>query len=181
MFSARQNLPTLYCDLDGVLVDFLKGADTALKLQGYPIWNDKHWSQFHIDKADTLRWDIIKKHNYFWRDLPWMPDGKKLWSVVSNFDPHILSHAVTKYMPTAKPEKFQWVSKNLGLHNIAVIHLVDNRSEKARFAINSNGKANVLIDDHDKNCREWQAAGGIAIHHTSLNDTLSKLQKVGYK
>jgi len=39
---------------------------------------------------------------------------------------------------------------------------------------------NVLIDDHSKNIGEWEAQGGIGIHHTSVNRTITKLKKLGF-
>jgi hypothetical protein len=42
------------------------------------------------------------------------------------------------------------------------------------------GKPNVLIDDYDKNCREWESAGGIAVRHINSMNTISQLRKLGY-
>ena len=37
-----------------------------------------------------------------------------------------------------------------------------------------------LPDDHPKNIGEWEAQGGIGIHHTSVNGTIAKLKKLGF-
>jgi len=180
-YLAEQNqLPTIYCDMDETIVNFLGGADKVLKKHSFPAWNDPHWKQYSNDRADQIRWDIVKKEPLFWRNLEWMSDGKQLWRFILPYHPHILSHA-THYMATCKPEKYQWLVKNLGLNNPAYIHLVDNRGDKSRFAINNNGKPNILIDDYIKNCNDWKAAGGIGIQHTSAANSISQLRKLGFK
>ena len=54
------------------------------------------------------------------------------------------------------------------------------RSEKQQYAM-TNGKPNVLIDDYIKNIREWEAKGGIGIHHTDVGKTISELKRLGFK
>ena len=40
-------------------------------------------------------------------------------------------------------------------------------------------KNSILIDDYSKNIEQWRAAGGIGILHTSAEDTIKQLQKLG--
>jgi len=54
------------------------------------------------------------------------------------------------------------------------------RSQKKSYAT-TDEKPNVLIDDFDKNIREWQAAGGIGILHTDVGKTISELKRLGFK
>jgi hypothetical protein len=44
--------------------------------------------------------------------------------------------------------------------------------QKATFAAPNH----ILIDDMKKNTDAWEAAGGIAISHKNLSDTLGKLE-----
>ena len=46
---------------------------------------------------------------------------------------------------------------------------------------NRDGQPNVLIDDHQKNIMEWEAKGGIGIHHTNVGKSIAKLKKLGFK
>ncbi len=178
-FIVEEKLPTIYCDMDGVLADFERGANQTLIGFGYPDWFSNHWKEYPQEKADELRWEIIKKKKFFWRDLPPMGDALALWRFIQKYNPHILSHAI-KYMPTAKPEKTQWLKRVVGLNNPSVTHLVDNRGDKRKYAT-YNGHPNILIDDYGKNCAEWKDAGGIAIHHTSAVKTISELKSLGFK
>ena len=55
------------------------------------------------------------------------------------------------------------------------------RSQKQAFAKNRDGEPNVLIDDYMKNIKEWEAKGGIGIHHTNVGKTIAELKKLGFK
>ena len=54
------------------------------------------------------------------------------------------------------------------------------RSDKQKYAM-TDGKPNVLIDDYIKNIKEWEAKGGIGVHHTSVGKTISELKGLGFK
>ena len=55
------------------------------------------------------------------------------------------------------------------------------RSDKQRFARDGRTQApNILIDDHEKNIREWESKGGIGIHHTSVERTIARLKEIGF-
>jgi hypothetical protein len=49
------------------------------------------------------------------------------------------------------------------------------RAYKQMFA----GPNRILIDDMEQTINEWNAAGGIGIHHTSADNTISQLKKLG--
>ena len=72
----------------------------------------------------------------------------------------------------------KWLSKNTKFKKFN-IHLV-LRSEKQQYAM-TDGKPNVLIDDYIKNIREWEAKGGIGIHHTDVGKTINELKRLGFK
>ena len=73
----------------------------------------------------------------------------------------------------------KWLSKNTNFKR-GNIHLV-SRAQKQAFAKNAEGKPNVLIDDYIKNIKEWEAKGGIGIHHTDTSKSLSELKSLGFK
>ena len=56
----RDDLPSIYCDMDMVLCDFMKSADNVVG-----------GSFVQADKAD--RWDKISNTKNFWANLEWMP------------------------------------------------------------------------------------------------------------
>ena len=44
-----------------------------------------------------------------------------------------------------------------------------------------DGSSNILIDDYIKNIKEFNAKGGIGIHHTDTGKTLRELKNLGFK
>ena len=161
---SEEELPTIFCDMDEVLVALMKGAERGL---GEPFQT--------ADKEK--RWNIISNTKGFWANLDWMPGAKRLWNFISKYDTEILS-AYSKRDGNSRNGKLKWLSKNTKIKR-GKINLV-GRSDKQKYAT-TNGKPNVLIDDYIKNIQEWEAKGGIGIHHTSVGKTISELKSLGFK
>ena len=161
-----EDLPDIYCDMDQVLCNFMKGADDAVGGEGFVRMKDR-------DK----RWKLISQKKDFWANLEWMPSAKRLYDFIIRYDAHILS-ASTSRDSNSVPGKMKWLKKNTKVKR-SKINLVQ-RSQKQAYAL-SNGKPNVLVDDHVKNIGEWEAKGGIGIHHTNVGKTISELKKLGFK
>ena len=162
----KSDLPSIYCDMDQVLVAFMKGADEVVGGDGFARMKDK-------DK----RWGLINKVKNFWADLGWMPSAKRLYDFIFRYDAYILS-AYTSRDPNCIPGKMKWLKKNTKFKRSKINLVV--RSQKQAYAL-SNGKPNVLIDDYVKNINEWEAKGGIGVHHTEVGKTLAELKRLGYK
>lgn len=156
----------IYVDMDGVLVDFNKQADSI----GFP--------SHRLDTDSALRsrfWHNIGKmgrHGFdFWRIMDPMPDAHVLWNYIKNLDTEILS--ATGHVGNADAEKRDWVVAHLS--PIPKVNLVRKSAEKAHFAAPDH----VLIDDRDKSIGPWIAAGGIGILHVSAIDTIRRLKELG--
>ena len=162
----KSDLPSIYCDMDQVLVAFMKGADEVVGGDGFARMKDK-------DK----RWGLINKVKNFWADLGWMPSAKRLYDFIFRYDAYILS-AYTSRDPNCIPGKIKWLKKNTKFKRSKINLVV--RSQKQAYAL-SNGKPNVLIDDYVKNINEWEAKGGIGVHHTSVSKTVAELKRLGFK
>ena len=161
----KEDLPDIYCDMDMVLCDFLRGADKAI---GEPF--------IHADKVD--RWKKINNTKGFWEGLDWYPGGKRLYSFIAKYDPLILSAYSTKDA-NSRGGKLKWLSKNTKIPR-GKTHLV-LRSQKKDFAVNKDEAPNILIDDYMKNIEEFNAKGGIGIHNTDTGKTLRELKNLGFK
>ena len=159
-------MPTVYLDMDGVLVNLEKGA---YKVHGKKL----------SDVPKPERWEKISDVKDFWKELEWMPGAKKMWSFISSYDPHILSAYSTKDANSRKG-KMNWLRSNAKLTQKSRIHLV-MREDKQKYAMTTDGKPNLLIDDYIKNVNEWKAKGGIGVHHTSPSDTIAQLKRLGFK
>ena len=164
MKVSKDDLPAIYCDMDEVLCAFLKGANKAIG-GDFP----------SMDK--NKRWKLIVQTKDFWANLDWMPGAERRHEFITRYDAYILS-AYSNRDPNSKVGKMKWLKKNTRFKR-AKIHLVI-RSEKQLYAM-TEGKPNVLIDDYMKNIKEWDAKGGIGIHHTNVGKTISELKKIGFK
>ena len=123
------------------------------------------------------RWNAINQTKGFWANLEWMPGAKRLWDFISKYDTEILS-AYSGRDPTSRTGKLKWLSKNTKIKR-GKINLV-MRSDKQKYAT-TNGKPNILIDDYIKNINEWEAKGGIGIHHTNVSKSIAELKRLGFK
>jgi 5'(3')-deoxyribonucleotidase len=171
-------LPEIYLDMDETIVDWLSGANAALKHAGLPEWNDPSWKKQNSEEADKIKWDVLNNTPNFWENLKFMPDGKKIWNFVKKYKPKILS-ACGSNAKHCKDGKMRWLQSHLGLSNLSAIHLVP-RSNKKNFA-KVNNKKTVLIDDYDRNCIEFMSAGGIAIQATTGDSIIRELKKLGFR
>jgi len=149
----------IYCDMDGVLADFESGYEelTGIDLKG------------EFKKGDDF-WDPIKVAGVgFWAGLKWMPGGQELWDYLKPFNPQLLS----------APSREQ--SSRIGKH-VWVKHKIPGTKLILRYASQKQQLAtpeSILIDDRQVNIDQWEAAGGIGILHTSADDTISQLKKLG--
>lgn len=148
----------IYCDMDGVLVDFIKGY---FELTGKDISGE-----FHTDKTF---WDPINTGGVdFWVDLEWTPDGKQLWDYIKKYDPELLSSP--SRANDSRVGKRLWVKRELPDSHL----ILRSASKKQEFA-NPN---TILIDDRPSNIEQWKDAGGITILHTSAKDTIKQLKQL---
>ena len=148
---------TIYCDLDGVLVDFEKGYEEAI---GKPFSEAGEGPEF---------WEPIHKMGAsFWIKLKWMPDGHTLWKYINKYNPILLS-APSKE-ESSKIGKRVWKKNNLPDTKLILT--------PARFKQKYSGENKILIDDREDNIQQWKDKGGIGILHTSAADTIEQLKKL---
>ena len=164
MEASKDDLPEIYCDMDQVLCNFIGGAEEVI---------GKPFPQ--ADKND--RWNKISNTKDFWANLDWMPGAKRLYSFIQKYDTHILS-AYSDRDDSSRPGKKKWLKKNTKIkpRNINLV----KRADKQKYAT-TNGKPNILIDDYIKNINEWEAKGGIGIHHTNVSKSIAELKRLGFK
>ena len=150
----------LYCDMDGVLVDFERGYE---ELTGKNIRGN------HI-KGDGDFWQPITDAGVeFWTKLKWMSDGKQLWDYIKKHKPNLLSAPSRE--ESSRIGKHIWVE-----NNIPGVNLILRAADKKQEFASPNA---VLIDDRADNIQRWKDAGGVGIHHTSAENTINELEKLG--
>jgi len=157
----------IFCDMDGVLVDFDKG---------YKDLTGKHTKHVKLQDKNEF-WGLLKKSlekkgltEYdYWKNLEWMPDGQTLWNYIKQYNPYILT--APSMDPGSKQGKREWVQR---LDNMKKIYF-----KPARFKQELSAKNRILIDDRADTIDNWNAQGGIGILHTSANNTIKQLKQLG--
>jgi cytidyltransferase-like protein len=156
----KKNQYKIYCDMDGVIVDF---EDGYKKLTGKNIKGN------HV-KGDGDFWQPITDAGAnFWINLKWMSDGEKLWKYIKNYSPSILS--------APSREKSSRIGKEIWVRtNTPGTELILKPAPEKQELSEPNA---ILIDDRKDNIQQWKDAGGIGILHTSANNTIKQLQELG--
>jgi FMN phosphatase YigB (HAD superfamily) len=152
---------TIFCDMDGVLVDFEKG---------YHELTGNHTSQF--PKGDNEFWKPLEEEGaIFWATLPWMPDGQELWRYIKRYRPNILT--APSMDPSSRAGKEAWCKMHINSQYRNLYF------KPAKYKSDFAGQDRILIDDRDDTIASWKAKGGIGIHHTSATNTIKELKKLG--
>jgi hypothetical protein len=172
--------PVIFCDMDGVLVDFDKGYKELTGVTTHHA-DSQGRNEFWKLYRDNLKNKDIPEKSY-WANLDWMPDGKQLWDYIKEYNPYVLTAPSVNFdLPFEERYKLEnnesmqgkteWVQR---LPNMKKLYF-RSAQRKADFA----GPGKILIDDRKDTIDSWNANGGIGILHTSTANTIKQLQDLG--
>lgn len=157
----------IYVDLDGVLADLQSEIEDILDIKITTSPGKTDW-----DDADEI-WRLLRELGEpDFSKLRKLPDADRLWNYVKQYKPSILT-ATGKPAGKNGRQKTEWVKKNLTGYKD--IHTVVGSRLKAQYAWPDA----ILIDDRLKSINPWRQKGGIGILHTSAEDTIRQLKKLG--
>jgi phosphoglycolate phosphatase-like HAD superfamily hydrolase len=175
--STEQSKFRIFCDLDGVLVDFDRGF---LELPGNPEQlTTKEYEEKH---GRNSIWTIIEQGGEdYWINLKWTKDGRELWDYLKRYDPIILSSP--SLSQTSITGKTKWVAQNLNIDQEPITQPEDLQpdsrlvlyTDKYKFAKTEN---DILIDDTEKKLTDWTEAGGTGILHNDATDTIRVVEEL---
>lgn len=147
----------IFCDLDGVLVDFEAGF---LRNYGFA----------HDSVAEPVMWKFINQNKNHWENLPPMPDAHLLWAFIRPMSPSILTGCPRSGYDAAHEGKHVWCKSNL--EDVGEIITCLSRNKPIHMV----SPGDILIDDLTKNIKRWNEAGGFGILHTSAENTIEQLK-----
>ena len=152
--------PQLFLDCDGVLADFDRVAEQVFGMPSRQAEQKLGPKQF---------WRKLRNHEDFYGSLPLLPDARKLFDAVQHLNPVILTGCPLGGW--AEGQKHRW----------AAVHFPGTRmiTCMAREKRMHMKPGDVLVDDYLKYKAMWEDAGGIFIHHTSAEDTIAELKRIG--
>lgn len=153
--SENTNQPHIFLDLDGVMADFDSHAVSKGK---------------YTDDG-KVKWDELDLE--WWRSMPSCEGAKEFYDAVKNM-------GVVKFLtaPILSTDCFTgkalWVQKFSKQGKFALNDLIICPGSDKYYLAKPN---HILIDDREKNVREWIAAGGIGIYHKGdFKETMTALQ-----
>ncbi len=152
----------IYLDMDGVIADFEKRYVELFKVQPSSTREYKEFNKF-FDK-------FIADGHFETLDL--MPDAMDLVRALRNALPptQILSSTASEKRHKAISEqKIKWLeTQGIDFQR----NLVPGKELKKRYARTDT----LIIDDTESVIDDWRAAGGVAILHKNVADTLVQLK-----
>lgn len=153
-------IKTVLLDMDGVLVDFMKGCHSYHKIGydydvNYPYKLGDWDFDLKLPMPANQFWESLD--SWFWDDLSWTKEGRYILALLeSAFGARKIYLCSTPTLnPTSAEGKLTWIHKNLPEYKRRYIltphkHLLANSET-------------LLIDDCDKNVSEFIENGGKAI------------------
>ena len=161
----------IYFDMDGVLANFNKGVIDLLHLK--PI---NQSDPFDYKKTNALYAKMRTVDHYYDKLEPIQEAVDLLLELYEKYgdDVQILTAIPKPHrgIITAPEDKINW-TKRLISDKIKIN--ICYRAEKANFC---TGVDCILIDDYDKNIKEWETLGGTGILYTNIEDVKNALNKI---
>ena len=158
----------IYFDMDGVLADFNRGVKELCGLD--PLNQEKK-----TEADDDVMWEAIKNVDHFYARLELMPGALEMFrSLYEKYDVEILSGIPKpkRGILTAGEDKIFWAHRMLDPNlKVNIVY----REEKKNYV---TGPDCVLIDDLQKNIKEWTESGGTGILFTSAEDVMKEIERI---
>lgn len=160
----------IYFDMDGVLADFSRGVQELCHMEPSNLNNPN-------EAHDNLMWKKIQEIGDFYYQLKPMPGTVELFQKLNRLSPGSVQILTAVPKPkrgiiTAGEDKRRWVEKYLG-KDIAVNIVL--KEEKKNFV---KDKDCILIDDLEKNIREWEECGGTGILFQDAEQVVKRLREI---
>ena len=157
----------IYFDMDGVLADFDRGIKELCGLEPLDQANKS-------PKDDDIMWEKVKEVGHFYDKLELMPGALEMFATLYGKygDKCEILSGIPKPrrgITTSGEDKTAWAHRLLS--EKLKVNIVF-REEKKNYV---TGPGCILIDDLEKNIREWNEAGGTGILFTSAEDVLAQI------
>ena len=170
----------IFVDLDGVLVDWIKGAFELFDLDLNDPKNreimKKPGFNFEDEFVDEqIMWEKIESHSpEFWENLEPLPWAHELWHKI-NKEGDVCILTSPGDVADACSGKARWIKKHLDTKRFLI-------GKRKWFCAFHN---TILIDDNEKKCKQFIEEGGHAFHwpeqtnlqdgDISIGDTIDKI------
>lgn len=207
MNDLTETFKTLFCDMDGVLVDWNRGYKEAV-LKYYPQYLTKYGikerdfmemsphdfehkylfnhylKQFEMNHkkaknaAKGAFWKPVQGSLSFWTGLEWMPDGKELLTYLLDLK-NSKKIEYLNILSAPSSDKVCEVGKRQWLKDKGISHIFDEIIIESNKSQFAKGNPNnILVDDTPKKIDGWRDAGGTPVMHKSTKETIEILNNI---
>lgn len=161
--GTEQKKPIVYVDMDGVLANLYADAAEFHDVEHYNDMTNDQWEKFFRD-SDAY---------HLFRDIKPFSTANQLLDIVKKYAGGytILSSPMRYDQEGCIKGKSEWLEKYITVEPDNVIF----EREKYKYAVQSDGTPNVLIDDYGVNTRAWDEHGGVACKYQADEDSLDKV------
>ena len=161
----------IYFDMDGVLADFSRGLRELCGIQ--PV--DQNGTVNAT--TDDEMWAKVREVEHFYDRLEFMPGAKEMFDTL--YEKYGSACEILSAIPkshrgikNAAEDKIKWVHRLLSEDMIVNIVM---REDKPSYC---TGKDCILIDDLEKNIKEWKKMGGTGIVFTNAKDVVTRIEEL---
>lgn len=168
--NMRDNLLHIYFDMDGVLADFDRGVRELCHRE--PL------DQSTSTEADNdALWAAVRQVPHFYGQLEPIPGSLEMLRTLYEEigDRCQILTGIPKprrSIEHAGEDKVAWIHRLVS--EDMQVHIV-YREEKRQYC---TGPQDILVDDYDKNIREWQAAGGTGILFRDPEQAMQEIRDI---
>jgi phosphoglycolate phosphatase-like HAD superfamily hydrolase len=158
----------IYCDLDGVLVNFHGFVRDELGITMKAADDPEAWAKIG---------EYVKSGHDFFNVMEPLSGADELWERIEPSTPIILTSVTTDpaFGDVAKQQKTEWVRQYLGDQYADTILFVETPCAKSEYA----EPGAILIDDTEQAIQCWADRHGIGIHYKTIAGVLNQLQQYG--
>ena len=123
----------IFCDLDGVLVDFNKGIYRLLRKDATKLYKTKN--------GIKRLWSAVDRTPKFFEKLHWTSDGRDLWQSIYHLQPDILTGVPNNKPDQVGREKFRWCQRELLVTTTMSSSLTEDDDTQKKEMHDDSGRA----------------------------------------